>query len=162
MSSRDCLCVAALVSHFVEMEARAVATVGAIALGLLVFVNWRRKKSAEAADRARYDGTFRREPTKKTPWMESEKKGKMSYYYGHHTRPNDGLAQAVYSMDGPRRIDPNTLKPLEEGGNVAAGPRRLPNAPARKPENRLITQYRWSDTPTQARLPRSRRSFLST
>ena len=52
----------------------------------------RRKADAEAS------AAFRRRKSVEKPWQESQKKGTNSYYYGHHTRPSDGLDAATYTM----------------------------------------------------------------
>ena len=127
-----------------------VATLAAAVVGLAVVVRWRSTRAAAAAAAA-HDVAFRRRPSAQAPWKESEKKGKNSYYYGHHTRPNDGLAAADFSMEGPRRIDPTTKKPLDDVA-LPAGPQRLPTSAPPGPTVQRITRYRWSDTPEQVKI----------
>jgi len=86
------------------------------------------------------------------PWQESSKKGENSYYYGHHTRANDGLAASDYTMNGPRRLDPATKKPVdseeaarkarEAAVNAPRAPVARAPAPAGKPACRGVILFK--------------------
>lgn len=121
------------------------ATAGAVGLGIM----FTRRRSKKDCDEAAF-----RHKTTEAPWKASSKKGTNSYYYGHHTRPSDGLDASDYTMNAPRRLDPDTKRPLDEASLAAkehavnASRSPMTKAPAAsKKEIKRISQY----------FPRSRR-----
>mmetsp|Transcript_22142 Transcript_22142/g.87843 ORF Transcript_22142/g.87843 Transcript_22142/m.87843 type:complete len:247 (-) Transcript_22142:115-855(-) len=113
--------------------------------------------------------TARAAKTPEKPWVASAKKGSNSYYFAHHTRLADGLDATDYRMNGPRRLDPRTKRPLDDAAAATTDAARplLPTpvahaattttttsrrsgssssseAPTR--QKHRLTQYSWADT----------------
>ncbi|KAJ1445532.1 hypothetical protein M885DRAFT_626088 [Pelagophyceae sp. CCMP2097] len=102
-------------------------------------------------------GAAPREPPEAAPWAASQKKGGNSYYFAHQdtSRKSDGLRPEDYTMNGPRRLDSVTKRPIGEAAaddEAAAAARPAAAAetsrPAAPPRTRIIDKYSWSDTAT--------------
>lgn len=102
-----------------------------------------------------------RAPDKKpkdAPWTRSKKKGENGYYYGHQKTGGytDGLQASDYAMNGPRKLDSASKKPIEAAAAQTAvnAPRRpLATAPVVYSQTvKRVTRYGWSDTPTAVKI----------
>ena len=129
----------------IKLETRDWVALASAAAGLAAFVLLR----APPADNKK---------PKETPWARSKKKGENGYYYGHQNLTGgytDGLQASDYAMNGPRKLDSATKKPVAVDSQTAVNKPRAPiaSAPVMHSETiKRVTRYAWSDTPTTVKI----------
>lgn len=108
-----------------------VVALALVALGWL----WSRRKSPRPVER---------------PWVASQKRGEHSYYFAHQTRPNDGLKAEDYRMNGPRRLDSLTKRPIDDADddNENTTTKVAPPVRSTKPPVERLAKYSWRDSDT--------------
>ena len=127
----------------IKMETRDWVALASAAAGLAAFVLLRAPADSKK---------------KETPWARSQKKGETGYYYGHQNLTGgytDGLQASDYAMNGPRKLDSATKKPVAVDAATAVNKSRAPiaSAPVIHSETiKRVTRYAWSDTPSTVKI----------
>ena len=127
----------------IKLETRDWVALASAAVGLATFLVFRAKPEPKPKD---------------APWARSKKKGENGYYYGHQNLTGgytDGLQASDYAMNGPRKLDSATKKPVAVDSQTAVNKPRAPiaSAPVMHSETiKRVTRYAWSDTPTTVKI----------
>ena len=130
-------------SAMIKMETRDWVALASAAVGLATFLVFRAKPEPKPKD---------------APWARSKKKGETGYYYGHQNLTGgytDGLQASDYAMNGPRKLDSATKKPVAVDSETAVNKPRAPiaSAPVIHSETiKRVTRYAWSDTPSTVKV----------
>ena len=128
----------------IKMETRDWVALASAAAGLAAFVLLR----APPTDKKPKDA----------PWARSKKKGENGYYYGHQNLTGgytDGLQASDFAMNGPRKLDSATKKPVAVDAATAVNKPRAPiaSSPIIHSETiKRVTRYAWSDTPSTVKV----------
>ena len=116
----------------IKMETRDWVALASAAAGLATFLVFRAKPEPKPKD---------------APWARSKKKGENGYYYGHQNLTGgytDGLQASDFAMNGPRKLDSATKKPVAVDAATAVNKPRAPiaSAPVMHSETiKRVTRY---------------------